>query len=96
LTIDLPAVRSNAALQPTKPASLSVSIPPSVVRGAAVLALSTCAEWVLRRMAGNAARAAGRSLIPGASAPQKQLKAQEPRQVTIEEALYIRKVQLRR
>jgi hypothetical protein len=95
LTIDLPAVRPTGAVQPVKPLAISVPIPPAVVRGVAVLALSTGVEWMLRRMAGNAAKAAGRSLIPGAGS-SKQLKAGEPRQVTIDEVLYVRKVQLRR
>jgi hypothetical protein len=62
----------------------------------AVLALSTGEEWILRRAAGNAAKAAGRSLLPGSSRPAKQLGSSEPRQVTVDEVLYVRKVQLRR
>jgi hypothetical protein len=62
----------------------------------AVLALSTGVEWVLRRAAGNAVKAAGRSLVPGSSTPSGQLKAREPREVTVDEILYVRKVQLRR
>lgn len=95
LTIDVPAVRPVTAVQPTAN-PINVSIPPSVVRGVAVLALSTGVEWMLRRMAGNAAKAAGRSLIPGTGTPAKQLKDGGPREVTVDEFLYVRKVQLRR
>jgi hypothetical protein len=77
--------------------TVSVPIPPAVIRGAAMLALGTGVEWMMRRMAGNAVRAAGRSLIPGGNnAPAKQLSAAGPREVTVDEVLYVRKVQLRR
>ena len=98
LTIDQVTVRSSA-----KPATsfqqmptVTVPIPPAVIRGAAMLALGTGVEWMLRRMAGNAARAAGRSLVPGGgSVPAKHLNA-GPREATVDEVLYVRKVQLRR
>jgi hypothetical protein len=96
LTIDInpmPAVRPAAAVVPARP----VSIPPAVVRGVALLAVSTGVEWALRRMAGNAARSAVRSLIPGASsAVSRPAKAEGPREVSVDEILYVRKVQLRR
>ena len=93
LTPSLPAVRPvTQVLIPAKP----VAIPPSVVRGAALLALTTGAEWLLRRMAGNAAKAAGRSLVPSSVLPSKQVKTQGPQEVSVDEILYVRKVQLRR
>ncbi len=56
----LPAIRPPTQVIQARP----VSIPPSVMRGVAILALSTGAEWLRRRLAGNAASAAGRSLVP--------------------------------
>ena len=88
----LPAVRPPMQVIQARP----VSIPPSVMRGVAVLALSTGAEWLLRRMAGNAAKAAGRSLVPTSVLPSRQVKAQGPTEVSVDEIVYVRKVQLRR
>ena len=63
----------------------------------ALLAVSTGVEWALRRMAGNAARSAVRSLVPGASnGVSRPVKAEGPRDLTVDEFLYVRKVQLRR
>lgn len=95
LTIDvLPARRPAPAVPAPRP--VTVSIPPSVVRGVAVLALGTGVEWMLRRVAGNAVKVAGRSLLPGASASSAKQLQQAPRDLTINEILYVRKVQLRR
>jgi len=58
----------------------------------AVLALGTGLEWLARRLAGNAARAAGRALI---SPDRKDATRQEAGASTIEELLYIRKVNIR-
>jgi hypothetical protein len=89
LTVNLPAVRS-----PNLPA-VRRAIPPSLVGSVAVLAVGTGIEWLARRMAGSAARAAGRALIgqerPLAPAPSPRLD-----DVTVDEVLYVRKVQLRR
>ncbi len=88
-TVNLPAVKS---------ANLPVirrSIPPSLVGSVAVLAVGTGLEWLARRMAGSAARAAGRALV----GQERSVTAAKPAQaddVTIDEVLYIRKVQLRR
>ena len=97
LTVDQVSVHSTAKPVPVQQMpTVTVPIPPAVIRGAAMLALGTGVEWMLRRMAGNAARAAGRSLIPGGNnSPAKQLNA-GPREVTVDEILYVRKVQLRR
>lgn len=89
----LPAVSTPTA--PALPAR-AVSIPPSVVRGVAVLALGTGLEWVMRRMAGNAAKAAGRALVTASPLPGKQVKSAGPREVSVDEIVYVRKVQLRR
>ncbi len=91
LTITVPSVRATTASVAVKP----VSIPPSVVGGVAVLALTTGVEWVMRRMAGNAARAAGRALVTRNSTPLPT-KASAPSEVSVDEIVYIRKVQLRR
>jgi hypothetical protein len=69
------------------------------VGSVAVLAVGTGIEWLARRMAGSAARAAGRALIGGqdsavvATTPKP---APRPDDVTVDEFLYVRKVQLRR
>lgn len=92
LTVTVPAVQPAASALP----SIPVAIPPSVVRGVAVLALSTGIEWAMRRVAGNAARAAGRALVPGSSQPSRQARDASPREVSVDEIVYVRKVQLRR
>jgi hypothetical protein len=65
----------------------------------AVLAVGTGLEWLARRMAGTAAKAASRALIgldrPGAPVA-KPKPSSVPEAVTVDEVLYIRKVQLRR
>jgi hypothetical protein len=89
-TVNLPA-RSAAAL-PVKASQL----PPSLIGGVAVLALSTGLEWMMRRMANNAVRRAGRALV--GPAPQRPIRPdrQQAHDVTVDEVLYVRKVQLRR
>lgn len=81
-TVNLPAVR-----RPTLPAVRPQSIPPSFVGSMAVLALGTGIEWLARRFARDAARAAGRALIERTDRPEAD---------SVEEMLYIRKVQIRR
>jgi hypothetical protein len=61
----------------------------------AVLAVGTGLEWLARRMVGSAARAAGRALIGDESAPTAK-PAPRRDDVTVDEILYVRKVQLRR
>ena len=89
LTVNLPAVRSQ-----NLPA-VRRSLPPSLVGSVAVLAVGTGIEWLARRMAGSAARAAGRALI-GQDRAIVPTPAPRPDLVTVDEVLYVRKVQLRR
>jgi hypothetical protein len=92
-TVNLPAVRSVGLPQVQR----SRAIPPSLVGSVAVLALGTTAEWLARRLAGSATRAVARKML-GGSSPQVPAKAQPstPHDVTVDEVLYVRKVQLRR
>jgi hypothetical protein len=92
LTITLPAVSES-----NLPAR-SRALPPSLVGSMAVLAVGTGLEWLARRMAGTAAKAAGRALIGAdrAQPPAPKRAAPSDDTVTVDEVLYIRKVQLRR
>jgi hypothetical protein len=89
-TVNLPAVRSR-----NLPA-VRRTLPPSLVGSVAVLAVGTSIEWLARRMAGSAARAAGRALIGQERAVAEPKRELRPDNVTIDEVLYVRKVQLRR
>lgn len=90
-TVNLPAVRESHL-----PARTGRPIPPSLVGSVAVLAVGTGIEWLARRMAGSAARAAGRALI-GADRPGLPAKRSPSNQtVTIDEVVYVRKVEIRR
>jgi hypothetical protein len=65
----------------------------------AVLAVGTGIEWLARRMAGSAARAAGRAATRALVGPEpSQPPAVRPpaRGVTIDEVVYVRKIQVRR
>jgi hypothetical protein len=89
-TVNLPAVRAS-----NLPAVKRGSLPPSLVGSVAVLAVGTGLEWLARRMVGQATRAAGRALLGSEqAAPAKPAPRQE--NVTVDEVLYVRKVQLRR
>ena len=89
LTVNLPAVRS------VSPPARMPSIPPSLVGSVAVLAVGTGLEWLTRRLAGSAARAAGRALV--GSKPNLPARTQPTGpDVSVDEVLYVRKVQLRR
>ena len=46
------------------------AMPPSLIGSVAVLAMGTGLEWLARRSWRSAARAAGRALVPGRSAPR--------------------------
>ena len=72
------------------------NIPTSLVGSVAVLAVGTGIEWLARRMAGSAARAAGRAIV-GTDRPLPA-KRQQPQtsSVTIDEVVYVRKVEVRR
>jgi hypothetical protein len=91
LTVNLPAVR---------PRNLPIrvqSLPPSLVGSVAVLAVGTGLEWLARRLVGNASRAAGRALIGRDNSPAttRPAKPTSP-DVSVNEVLYVRKVELRR
>jgi hypothetical protein len=92
-TVNLPAVRSVGLPQVQR----SRAIPPALVGSVAVLALGTGAEWLARRLAGSATRAVARKML-GSNTSQVPAKAQPPapRDVTVDEMLYVRKVSLRR
>ena len=89
-TVNLPAVRATGL-----PAVKRGRLPPSLIGSVAVLAVGTGLEWLTRRVVGQAARAAGRALI-GADTPETPKPAPRPDNVTVDEFLYVRKVQLRR
>jgi hypothetical protein len=90
-TVNLPAVRESRL-----PVRTSRSIPPSLVGSMAVLAVGTGIEWLARRMANSAARAAARALI-GAERPHPPATRPSGAQsVTIDEVVYVRKVEVRR
>jgi hypothetical protein len=76
------------------------ALPQPLVRSVAVLAVGTGLEWLARRFAGTAARAAGRALIgldrPASSQTSLSKAQQLPSEAVIDEVLYVRKVQLRR
>lgn len=90
LTVNLPVVqRPSLPVLPVRPQA----IPPQLVGSMAVLALGTGLEWLARRFASNAARSAGRALVS-----QDRSEAARPNSsdTSIEELLYIRKIQIRR
>jgi len=90
-TINLPAVTAG-----NLPA-IRRAIPPSLVGSVAVLAVGTGLEWLARRLASSAARAAGRALIGLDRAPDlPKGKTAAPPDATVDEFLYVRRVQLRR
>ena len=91
LTVNLPAVREE-----TLPVPALKGLPPSLVGSVAVLAVGTGLEWLARRMAGNAARAAGRALVSSERAPPPAPRQAQAPAVTIDEIVYVRKVQVRR
>ena len=91
--MNLPAVQKSAL-----PVPGARALPPSLVGSVAVLAVGTGIEWLARRMAGSAARAAGRALVgadrPATPAPRPN--GDTLTDVTVHEVVYVRKVQLRR
>ena len=99
LTVNLPAL-SRVEGPARRPANLPApigrgAIPPSLVGSVAVLALGTGLEWLARRLAGSAARAAGRALAGERPLPAKRVSS-PPDSIAVDEVLYVRKVQLRR
>jgi hypothetical protein len=89
-TVNLPAVKESRL-----PAVKRGGLPPSLVGSVAVLAVGTSLEWLARRMVGSAARSAGRALIGTDRTPETK-PAPQSDDTTVEEILYVRKVQLRR
>jgi hypothetical protein len=91
-TLNLPALRlSNLPVR-------GGALPQSLVGSVAVLALSTGLEWLARRMAGSAARAANRALTAVERPAERDAARQTPppADATVDEFLYVRKIQLRR
>ncbi len=78
------------------PVSVAKGLPPSLIGSVAVLAVGTGLEWLARRMAGNAARAAGRALVSSDRPPPPSTRQAQSPDVTIDEVVYVRKVQVRR
>lgn len=87
--VQLPAVARHMPL----PIVRRQFLPAPLVGSMAVLAFGAGVEWLARRAAGGAARAAGRALIGLASGERPQRTASE---ATVDEVLYVRRVQVRR
>ena len=91
ITVNLPAIQERAL--PVE----SRGIPPSLIGSVAVLAIGTGLEWVARRMAVGAARAAGRALVSKTEPRSERSRATVNNEAAmIDEVLYIRQVHLRR
>ena len=73
-------------------------LPLGIVGSVALLALGTGAEWLARRLANTAVRSATKAVLGRTLGPVNQPKSAltTPKDVTVDEVLYIRKVQLRR
>jgi hypothetical protein len=102
LTVDLTA-RNLPVVRPNRMPARVQSIPRSLVGSVAVLAVGTGVEWLARRFAGTAARgaarAAGRALVGQERLPARNTasrNATPPNQVSVDEFIYVRKVELRR
>jgi hypothetical protein len=90
-TVNLPAVHESRL-----PARSGGGIPPSLVGSVAVLAVGTGIEWLARRLMNSAARAAGRALV-GAESPRPPApRSSTAESVTIDEMVYVRKIEVRR
>jgi hypothetical protein len=89
----MPAVRPASS-----PAAKAGQIPPSVVGSVALLVVGTGLEWIARRLARNAAGAAGRAIVGQGQdrLPANQRKNPNPESVSVDELVYVRRVQLRR
>ena len=93
ITVNLPAVK-----EANLPAETTGGLPPSLVGSVAVLAAGTALEWLARRLAGNAARAAGRALVrrePTPVAKTRHAQTATPA-VTVREFFYVREVDVNR
>jgi hypothetical protein len=91
-TVNLPVVRESRL--PAR--ATRSSLPPSLVGSVAVLAVGTGIEWLARRMANSAARAAGRALVGAAKPQPPAVRPTAARGVVIDEVVYVRKVEVRR
>jgi len=106
LTVNLPALSraegpalsrvEGPAVRPSRLPAARRAIPPSLIGSVAVLALGTGLEWLARRAAGSAAKAAGRALVSSQERLPARPSSTPPRDVSVDEVLYVRKVQLRR
>ena len=79
----------------------SNAIAPTLLGSMVVLAAGTGLEWLARRLAGNAGRAAARALVGTQKPGARKSTAVRPTtpnsdEVSVDEFVYIRKVQLRR
>jgi hypothetical protein len=107
LTVELTAAQT--PLPSLRPAGLPArpqTIPRSLVGSVAVLAIGTGIEWAARRFGGTAARAAARAagraatraLVGGEHRPALPASQRHatPGSVSVDEFIYVRKVELRR
>jgi hypothetical protein len=78
------------------PARRQAPIPPSLIGSVAVLAVGTSLEWLARRVANNAARAAGRALLARGGSTKGKTAQLQRGDVIVSEIFYAREVQLRR
>jgi hypothetical protein len=92
-TVNLPVVQNLGLTE----RQTQRGLPPSIVGSVALLALGTGAEWLARRLASTAVRSATKAVL-GRNLPANTRKSAltTPKDVTVDEVLYIRKVQLRR
>ena len=92
LTVNLPAVRE------VRLPARRRALPPTLVGSVAVLAVGSGLEWLARRAASSAARAAGRALVSqkGTPASTRSVAPKAPVAGEVDEFLYVRKVRLHR
>ncbi len=74
------------------------ALPASFVGSMAVLAVGTGLEWAARRIVPSAAKAAGRAMIGQERVPATHGKkdGKSADNISVDEVLYVRKVQIRR
>ncbi|MPZ50677.1 MAG: hypothetical protein GEU75_15495 [Dehalococcoidia bacterium] len=102
LTVEVSAAAASVpALRSSQLPVRSQALPRSLMGSVAVLAIGTGVEWLARRFAGNAARAAsraaGRALVGQEQLPSRSKpRSASPDSVSVDEFIYVRKVELRR